>query len=332
MDYLVKKHNNLIEARYSLTIPEQRFLLILISKIRKDDEDFKEHEILIKNFLEEFDLKTHNLYERVSKVALDMQKQVWRSERPSGKEGFIQFNWYHHIEYKHDEGKISVQLHEMMKPYLLELKEHFTKYDLRNIVHMRSSYQIRLFELLKMNQYKGMFEITVEKLREIFEIPESYDFYEIKRSIIEPTKKFCKENCDITFKYQIIKQARRVHALIFTVIAQEKSFTTAQQLNLPIQEQEEKANQEKIEKTNTNITEIEQKLRNFISENFKKEECRGWLDYMRVLKKDEKIIFAGIPNPIYLYDIKKNFRKKFVEFVSNEYPTEDLKLEFLIGF
>ena len=49
-DVLVVKHNNLINARYNLTLQEQRIILWLISEIRADDDEFKLYRISISDF------------------------------------------------------------------------------------------------------------------------------------------------------------------------------------------------------------------------------------------------------------------------------------------
>ncbi len=48
---VIFQHNNLIEARYSLTLQEKRLILWLISKIQPDEEDFKKHELAVQEFM-----------------------------------------------------------------------------------------------------------------------------------------------------------------------------------------------------------------------------------------------------------------------------------------
>ena len=48
---VIFQHNNLIEARYSLTLQEKRLILWLISKIQPEEEDFKKHELAVQEFM-----------------------------------------------------------------------------------------------------------------------------------------------------------------------------------------------------------------------------------------------------------------------------------------
>lgn len=41
------------------------------------------------------------------------------------------------------------KLNDDLKPFLLQLKEHYTQYTLDNIMAMKSTYSIRIFELLQ---------------------------------------------------------------------------------------------------------------------------------------------------------------------------------------
>ena len=43
----LKRHNHLIEARYRLTLQEQRLLLWLFSEIKPEDTDFKRYRVRI---------------------------------------------------------------------------------------------------------------------------------------------------------------------------------------------------------------------------------------------------------------------------------------------
>jgi hypothetical protein len=48
---VIFQHNNLVEARYSLTLQEKRLILWLISKIRPEEENFKKHELSVQEFM-----------------------------------------------------------------------------------------------------------------------------------------------------------------------------------------------------------------------------------------------------------------------------------------
>lgn len=224
--YIVKYKNNLAETRYSLKIQEQRLLLELVSKIHKDDEDFKEYEISIKDFMEDFNLKSHNLYGQLDKMSDKMLKLIMKvvvePDNPNSR--INKFTWFHRFDLIPQTGKIAIRLHNDMKPYFLNFIGHFAQYDIRNIFYMKSSYQIRLFELLKTWEYQGGGEIKLDELRERFEIPKSYDYTKIKTRIVGPLQEFCAKNCDMTFEFEEEKSGRSVYLLRFTIFKREQEF------------------------------------------------------------------------------------------------------------
>ena len=54
---LIKKSNDLIEARYKFDVWETRFFLTVLSKIHKDDEEFETYRIYYKEIIKTFGLK-----------------------------------------------------------------------------------------------------------------------------------------------------------------------------------------------------------------------------------------------------------------------------------
>ena len=67
---VIRKSNDLIEARYSLNLGEQRLILLLAGEISPDDEDFKSYQIRVADFAKMFGLEASNsLYEKVQNAA-----------------------------------------------------------------------------------------------------------------------------------------------------------------------------------------------------------------------------------------------------------------------
>ncbi|MCP4491471.1 MAG: replication initiation protein [Gammaproteobacteria bacterium] len=65
---LVVQSNKLIEARYSLTVGEQRLILIMVSMIHPDDVDFYDYEISIKDLSQLLDVDFKSAYREADKI------------------------------------------------------------------------------------------------------------------------------------------------------------------------------------------------------------------------------------------------------------------------
>ena len=73
---LVIKNDDLINSRHELTLAETRIILHMITLINKDDEDFKEHRIQIKDYVEMIDTKAKNEYERAREITKKLLEKV----------------------------------------------------------------------------------------------------------------------------------------------------------------------------------------------------------------------------------------------------------------
>ena len=123
-------------------------------------------------------------------------------------------NWFTYLRY--ESGVIEYKFESLLKPYLLNLKDNFTSYQLKNILSLKSAYSIRMYELL--NQYKviGRRTIEIEELRNLLNIPQGY----LNKDIVKLIKNTLKEltiKTDLTFDFEIIKDRRKFKSFEFTI-------------------------------------------------------------------------------------------------------------------
>jgi len=224
-NHLVKKENKLVFARYKLSELSIKVLSTIISMIRKDDKDFKTYTLSVADFKELLGSSSNKIYEEVQKLGQELMSKPMTIPRSDG--GFLTVNWIASTEYIPDCGVLEFEISPKLKPYLIELSGGFLKYELKNILALKSPYVIRLYELLKheynkVNGYTGnkvvSYDIELEQLRELFEIPESYKYSGgIKDRILDKAVKQFAEKTDITIKYQEHKRGRKVHKIEFTI-------------------------------------------------------------------------------------------------------------------
>ncbi len=203
----VRKSNRLIEARYRLTLGEQRLILHLCSLIHSSDKDFKSYEIRVKDFAKMFGLeKRNNIYKAVESAAKELAGKRLDISR-DGKEIYV--SWLSYVEYVEGSGIVKVEFHRSLKPYLLQLQEYgnFTKYQINHVINFKSQYSIRLYELLKqkfftaegkkIKKFNRFFKL--DDFRLILGIPEKeYKiFNNFRVRVIEPAVKEIIDNTDI---------------------------------------------------------------------------------------------------------------------------------------
>ncbi len=215
---VIRKSNELIEARYRLSVNEQRLVYTLLSLIHPEDEDFKDYIIKIDDLAKMFELeKSNNTYERIqeaSKELLNRMISLPDYENPKRRR-FL--HWFSYVEYIEGQGEIKVSFHKELKPYLLRLKEHFTQYQLPSIAKFRGQYSARFYELLKRREYQGdggqfWVKYSILELRMILDIPDNEYalFGDFRRKVIEPAIKEIQEFSDLKIvDCQYLKTGRK---------------------------------------------------------------------------------------------------------------------------
>ncbi len=213
---LVVKSNYIIEASYKLSLQEQRIIYILITKINQDDERFKPYKLTVREFADIVCVKNKNIYTEVAKHVDSLRH---RDLTIIKEKSVLKTTWLSSAEYFTDEGTVELEFSPKLKPYLLQLKERFTKLDLKKVVSFSSNYSCRVYELLK--QYEKVRERTlkIEDLRTMFCIePNEYKLYaDFKRKVIIQAQKEINSKTDISFQFDEIKIGRKVTSIKFII-------------------------------------------------------------------------------------------------------------------
>jgi len=139
-------------------------------------------------------------------------------------DGWAVFNWFSKIQYIRGQAKFIVRIDKDLKPYLLELKKRFVKYNLKYILPLTSNYSIRIYQLLKEYQKLEKRTFTVAELQELLQVPKSLKIYNrFKEKVLKVAQEELKEHCDIYFEkidYKLgteIKQGRKVTEIVFKI-------------------------------------------------------------------------------------------------------------------
>ncbi len=216
-DFSITKANTLVEANYRLTLSQQRVILLMVSMIHPDDEDFKEYRIYTKDLMDILDITRPNLYAQMIKMIFDLMHIVL-TIRISDSE-YLNTHWISSQQYKIGGGYSEITFDPKLKPFLLCLKDRFTTYKLENVIRLKSVYSIRIYELLKQYQNIGKRTITIDGLRSMLRIePKEYRLYgDFKRKVIMVAYREINEKTDISFEYKEKKLGRKVNEIEFII-------------------------------------------------------------------------------------------------------------------
>lgn len=208
---LVVQSNRLIEAKYRLSIEEQKIIKILISRIKKEDKDFQDYEFHVKDLAELLGMTYDNPYVVLRKITKNLITKPLEFEHPETSE-ILQAAWLSSARYRTGEGIVSLRFDPLLKPLLLELKSYFTKYELGNILQFRGQYSIRFFEFRKSFTGRKKHEVifTLKNLWDMLGLQkdEYKIFRDFKNRVLEPARLELLEKTGQSFTWEPIKQGR----------------------------------------------------------------------------------------------------------------------------
>ena len=221
---IVAKANDLIMAKYDLSLAEQRLIIEVASMVHpKHDDDFLVYDVSVKDYVNLISSTAKNEYQRMKELAESLLKKPLFIKNDDG--GFTGLNWFSSLRYIPSEGVLRCRFDKALKPYLLKLNEFYTSYQLENILRLKSKYAVRIYEILKSQHdlkrkksksKKISWEVELEELRKMIAIPDSYTWQDIKRQILKESRNAL-EATNIRFDFGPIKCGRRVHAVQFTI-------------------------------------------------------------------------------------------------------------------
>ena len=213
---LVVKSNFLVEATYRLSAIEQKIILTLSTKIDKNDKEFKKYFFNSGELADFLGLQTKASYSYLKEVTHNLLSKVLTLRK---KDSILQTHWLESVEYFENKGTISLCFNPDLKPFLIQLKNNFTKYQLKYAIQLKSMFSIRIYELLKQYENIGSRVFPLTELRKILGVKSSeYPLYgNFKAKILNVAQKELDEKTDLSFKFKEIKTGRKVTDIKFVI-------------------------------------------------------------------------------------------------------------------
>lgn len=218
----VVKANDLIQkSRFNMSLQQQKIILFLISQVSPFDEDFKEYEFSIQEFCRVcgITISSGKNYQDVKRCIKDIaDKSVWINV--NGEEETL-LRWIEKPYINNKNGLVRIRLDEDMKPYLLQLKENFTRYELIYTLYFKSKYTIRLYELVKSIHYRELEEyrhtLSLDELRKALGGETYTEYRDFKRRVLDVAVNEINAHSDKQVSYTPIKKGRNVVAIEFSI-------------------------------------------------------------------------------------------------------------------
>ena len=218
--HMVVKANDLIQkSRYSLSLQEQRIVQYMISKITPEAVDLEEVDIDIKDICKviNVDHDSGGNYEHIRKTMKNIRdRSIW-IELPNGDE--TTFAWFSTVIIRKHSGLVTLCFDKQMAPFLLQLNRQYTQYSLYFTLAMKSTYSIRLYELLKSYQNLGAATFSVDDLRKRLDATASYcdKFGVFRQKVLDGALKEIADFSDLDVKMETLRTGRVIDRVKFTI-------------------------------------------------------------------------------------------------------------------
>lgn len=216
-NYYVVKSNEIIQkSRFSMALQQYKLLLYIISKIQPNDEPGKKYTFTIGDYCRVCNIDEGNGQNYIDlKAALKdlADKSMWM-ESPDGKQEIL-LRWLNRIVINKHSGKVEVEFHPDMFPFLLDLQERYTQYKLECVLAMRSKYSVRLYELLKSYEHmETTIYFSIADLKKRIDCDKYPRFPDFRRYVLDKAIEDINRYSDIQVKYLLSKEGSRAYTKI----------------------------------------------------------------------------------------------------------------------
>jgi len=216
----VRHHNAITNARHDLSSVQLDIYFMMLSRLKPGDTAGTKYQISVKE-IEQLTGRQWN-YQQLREATSGLIGKVFEIEE---EDGLLQVAMMSSAKYLKGQGKIQLSIADELKPYLVDLKNNFTSFQLYCVLSMTSKYAKWLYVQFSRWKDIGYLSYEVEQLRFRLNLkdpdgkqPEQYKQWgQFKDNVLEPAIKQINAMSDIRVSYTIEKKGKSIHKLNFTI-------------------------------------------------------------------------------------------------------------------
>ena len=221
-DLTISKANTFVQASYSMTLDEMRVLALTLGVFDPINPK-RGFEFTVAEFCEHFpDVDPKSAYTQVQNAIRKISSRwmtLQNDARVLHEVAFVTDRVYFKKE-----GRFYIEFHEKLLPYIANLKNKYTKYQLVNIGAFTSTHTIRLYELCSQYKLLGEREIPLNDLKDWLQVTGKYELYsDFRKRVLEPSVEEINAKSDLRVSVDTIKRGRTIVALKFTISVKKKA-------------------------------------------------------------------------------------------------------------
>lgn len=214
----IRQHNALTNARYEYSELQLDLFFFLVSKLRKEQKNTT-YELNIRELSELTGKKYNASY--LHKATADMGSRVFEVFT---EKTYEQLWMFQRVKYLLGQGIIEIKLTEDILPYLFDLKENFTSYELASALRLTSKYAKRIYQLC--SQWKDKGETRKYDLQDFKKMLGLLDekgngkikqIGQLREKVLDVAVKQINEHTELHISYSLEKKVRTFKNIVFTV-------------------------------------------------------------------------------------------------------------------
>lgn len=222
-DLKVVTSNALIDSRYNLTLNEMKTILYMLTKIYRDDDDFKEYRFAISDFKELLVTGQSRIYTAMKKITEQLLSKPLTILEEDGN--LLQCNFISSALYHANQGYVDFSFDPKLKPHLLRLKKRFTAFSILPLLGCESTYTIRLYEMLRSFSGLGGRTISIEDLKVMLKLDKQYtEYFNFRKRVLDVAIEEISEKTDLKVTYIEIKKGKTPVAIKFKIAEQSQAL------------------------------------------------------------------------------------------------------------
>lgn len=128
--------------------------------------------------------------------------------------------WLDRVTTNKRSGIAKVRIDDRLAPYLFDLGQRFTQYQLYNILAMKSAFSVRIYELMNSYAFQKSKTFEVDELKRLLMVDDvkSYnDFGRFRHKVLEKAQEEINELTDLNIYFEPITKGRKVIKVKFRI-------------------------------------------------------------------------------------------------------------------
>lgn len=222
---VIVQHNALVNARFDLSTVEMRLFMAMLSRIGRDDNEFREMRIPLTEVVALSGRRPSSKdYQQVAGMCTQLVSRILHIERPStGRPGsrrssspdFDKIPLMAYAKYRGEEGALHVRFNDEVMPYLLQLQRNFTKAQVVQLLKLKSPHSYRIYWLLKEYAAFGSRSMGVGELKSLLNLEGQYKQFPLfKLRVLDRAQEELSKT-DLPFTYELLREGRAVAHIRF---------------------------------------------------------------------------------------------------------------------